>query len=121
MSSYVEDLGRPIAHLAVEEGAAVYDRSGNRVGVVDHVLTDSSGRIFEGLIVHTHPLPGRHVFASHDQIAELHERGVVLSAQRDELHEIRDPSTRRRGSGEPADGRIEAALRRAWDWISGIR
>jgi uncharacterized protein YrrD len=117
----VEDLGRPIAYLAVDDGTPVYDRSGERIGVVDHVLTERDGRIFEGLIVHTLPLPGRHVFANHDQIAELRERGVVLSVQRDALPEVRDPSSRRAGPGETRDGRLEGALRRAWDWISGVR
>jgi hypothetical protein len=39
----------------------------------------------EGVIIHTHPLPGRHLYADVDQIAEIHERGVVLSVTKQEL------------------------------------
>jgi hypothetical protein len=91
----VEDLGPPIAHLALEEGTPVYDRSGERLGVVDRVVTDRDGDIFEGVIIHTLPLPGRHLYANHDQIAELRERGVLLSVHRDALHELSSPSETR--------------------------
>ena len=43
--------------------------------------------IFEGIVIHTRPLPGRHLFARHDEIAELRERGVVLRTLVDELAE----------------------------------
>ena len=82
----MEDLGSPIAYTVLEEGTPVYDRNGKRIGVVEHVVADLQSDIFDGLIVHTHPLPGRHRFADVDQIAELHERGVLLSIERDELH-----------------------------------
>ena len=32
-------------------------------------MTDDDGDIFEGVIIHTLPLPGRHLYANHDQIA----------------------------------------------------
>ena len=73
------------------------------------------------MIVHTHPLPGKHLFADVEQIAELHEHGVVLAVDRDELHEPPDESTRMRGSDEAAETPLEAPLRRAWDWLSGRR
>jgi hypothetical protein len=104
-------LGRPIAYPAVAEGSPVYDREGDRVGVVEHVVADKGTDIFDGIVVHT--LPGRRLFADADQIAALHERGVLLSVHRDGLH---DPGSRR----EPqADGDQLAALRRAWDWVRG--
>jgi uncharacterized protein YrrD len=112
----VEDLGPPIAFSVLEEGTPVYDRGGKRIGVVEEVLSDRD--IFEGLIIHTHPLPGRHRFADVDQIAELHERGVLLSVGRDEL---REPSDSRPETGETLEGPVERRLRRAWDWIRGRR
>jgi rRNA processing protein Gar1 len=112
----VDDLGPPIAYIALEEGAPVYDASGDRVGVVEHVLGDMSADVFDGLIVHTKPLPGKHLFADVDQIAEMRERGVVLSVERGELHEPRDRRDRGR---EPLESPLEARVRRAWDWISG--
>jgi hypothetical protein len=108
-----EELGDRIAFLALDEGTPVYDPDGHRIGVVEHVL--ATERIFEGLIVHTHPLPGRHLYAAPDQIAEIRERGVLLAVDRSALH---DPSDRagRRGGGPGS--RLEAALRRAWDWLT---
>ena len=133
----MDDLGPPIAYTVLAEGTPVYDRNGERIGVVDHVLADMQLDIFEGVIVHTLPLPGRHLFADVDQIDELHERGVLLSVARDELHEPPDEPARKRptttgwrarsrrgcaapgtGSAEPAAagsaGRPRAMRGRAW-------
>jgi uncharacterized protein YrrD len=112
----VVDLGPPTAYLALEDGTPVYDRSGEEIGVVEHVLGDATADIFDGVIIHTKPLQGKHLFADVDQIAELHERGVVLTVGPDELHE---PSAR--PEGDRQHDPIEARLRRAWDWISGRR
>ena len=118
----MDDLGPPIAYTVLEGGTPVYDHNGERVGVVDHVLADMQHDIFEGVVVHTLPLPGRHLFADVDQIAELRERGVVLSVGRDELHQPPVESTRRKSDedGSP-ENPLESRLRRAWDWISGRR
>jgi hypothetical protein len=106
-----DQLGAPTAFTALSDGTPVFDPDMKRVGVVEHVL--AVGGIFEGLVVHTYPLPGRHLYADADQVAEIRERGVVLSVPRGELH---DPAQERRradhGSG------LEARLRRAWDWIA---
>jgi hypothetical protein len=114
----VEELGRPIAYLVLNEGTPVHDRQGNRIGVVEHVLADEVVDIFHGLIVHTHPLPGRHLFADADQIAAIHERGVLLSVDRDELHEPSDRPESRDTDDESVESPLQARLRRAWDWLS---
>jgi uncharacterized protein YrrD len=116
-----DDLGRPVAHLALREGVPVYDRSGERIGVVDRVMADDKTGIFEGVIVHTVPLPGRHLYADHRQVAELRERGVLLSVDRDALYELSRRPAAPAGSEQSAEGSLEAHLRRAWDWISGTR
>jgi uncharacterized protein YrrD len=114
----VEDIGRPIAYLVLGEGTPVYDKNGDRIGVVEHVLADGQLDIFEGVIVHTRPLPGHHLFADADQIAELHERGVVLAVGRDELHEPSEKSAAKDlGSDDRPESPLAARLRRAWDWI----
>jgi hypothetical protein len=115
------ELGQPVAYLALQEGTPVYDRTGERVGVLEHVVVDEPTDIFEGLIVHTLPLPGRHLFADADQIAALHERGVLLSVHRDELHDPSQKSTRQPNPDNPTpvESPLQARLRRAWDWISG--
>jgi uncharacterized protein YrrD len=118
----LDDLGPPIAYTVLEEGTPVYDRHGERIGVVDRVLADMQLDIFEGVIVHTLPLPGRHVFADVEQIGELHERGVLLAVERDELHEPPDePNAKKRDSGDRVQNPLEARLRRAWDWLRGRR
>ena len=116
------DLGPPIAFVALREGTPVYDARRKRIGVVDEVVADEQAAIFEGLVVHTLPLPGRHLVADADQIAELHERGVLLSVDRSALRR----ANRVRDAGE-SDGEdqlenpVQATLRRVWDRISGRR
>jgi uncharacterized protein YrrD len=116
-----EDLGAPVSHLVLAEGVPVYDRGGHRMGVVDHVMADDLTGIFEGLIIHTLPLPGRHVYAHFKQIAELRERGVLLSVDADALHELSESSARRRGPQRARESPLHAALRKAWDWLTGVR
>jgi rRNA processing protein Gar1 len=119
----VEDLGPPIAYTVLDEGTPVFDPGGKRIGVVERVMGDMQLDIFEGVILHTRPLPGRHLYADMNQIAELHERGVVLTVTRDELHEPPDEAKRkqREDSGERVENPLEARLRRAWDWLTQRR
>jgi sporulation protein YlmC with PRC-barrel domain len=117
----MDELGAPVSHLALAEGVPVYARDGEYVGVVDRVMTDDVTGIFEGLIVHTRPvIGGRHLFASHDQIAELRERGVRLAVDRSELYELDEHSGRRSGDERPEPA-IETLLRKAWDLLTGAR
>jgi len=109
-----DQLGPRIAYLALKEGTPVYDRDWNRVGVVEHVM--AVGGIFEGVIIHTYPLPGRHLYADATQIADIHERGVLLSVAKEALHDPRKESRRRRRVGR--ESTLEARLRRAVDWMT---
>jgi uncharacterized protein YrrD len=109
-----EELGPPVAHLALADGTPVYDRDGNRIGVVEHVM--DVGGIFEGVVIHTHPLPGHHLYADPDQITEIRERGVMLSVGREDLHDPRAESAHRQR--HRAETTLEARIRRAWDRIS---
>jgi uncharacterized protein YrrD len=116
----VDDLGPPIAYTVLAEGTPVYDRNGRRIGVVDHVLADMQLDIFEGVIVHTRPLPSRHLFADVEQIAELRERGVLLAVERDDLHRPPDePNAKKRDKDDSVESPLGARLRRAWDWLGG--
>jgi hypothetical protein len=87
---------------------------------VEHVLADLDLDLFHGLIIHTKPFPGRHLYADADQIAELHEGGVALAVEKGDLQEPSVASAR-----PPTENRqetpLEARVRRAWDWISGHR
>jgi hypothetical protein len=116
------DLGPPIAFVAVREGTPVYDAQRKRIGVVEEVVADEQAAIFEGVVVHTLPLPGRHLVADVDQIASLHERGILLSVERSALRR-----SSRRGGGRERDAEdqlehpVQAALRRLWDRIARRR
>jgi hypothetical protein len=115
------DLGNPVAYTVLRDGVPVYDPDGERIGVVEHVLADEISDIFEGLVIHTHPLPGTHRLAMPEQIQGMYERGVRLSVGRDELFEPTAEAEHRHhyDGGPPFEERIERALRRAWDRIAG--
>jgi sporulation protein YlmC with PRC-barrel domain len=119
--SHSEDLGALVAHLALKEGVPVYDIHGRRVGVVEQVVSDELTGIFEGLVIHTLPLPGRHLYAGHDHVAELRERGVRLAVDGDALQELGERSGRASGGEDGVESRLQMFLRRAWDWLSGVR
>jgi hypothetical protein len=115
------DLGPLIAFRALAEGTPVYDLGGHRIGVVEEVLAEPPGGIFEGVVVHTLPLPGRHRRALPDQISEIHRDGVLLSVGADELpeeggrrHGVRD----RAPSPEPP---LQRLARRVLDTLGGRR
>jgi hypothetical protein len=58
------------------------------------------------------------LFADADQVAELHERGVLLSVHRDELYDPSEELTARHGSVErPVESPLQTRLRHALDWI----
>ena len=116
-------LGRPIAYLALTEGTPVLDPRRDRIGVVDDVVADERTDVFHGVLVHTVPLPGRHLYADAGQIAGLYERGVLLSVNADALTPPPEPP---RPAYRPEESLLvsspenplEAGLRRAWDWIT---
>ena len=106
--------------FGLRDGVPVYDSDGESVGVVDRVMADGKTGIFEGLIIHTRPvLGGRHLFASHDQIAELREQGVRLAVRRADLYALDESAGRRSREAGGPEPPIEAMLRKAWDWLSG--
>jgi uncharacterized protein YrrD len=105
-----EDIGAPISYLVLRPGASVYDRSGDRVGTVEHVLADDREDVFHGLIVKT---PIGHRYASSDVVDGLFERGVIVAAPADQLPEP---------SADPAaqtveDEQLVNQLKRAWEWL----
>ncbi|HEX8123914.1 MAG TPA: hypothetical protein VF549_21875 [Solirubrobacteraceae bacterium] len=114
------DLGPPIAFIALREGTPVYDAQRKRIGVVEEVVADEHAAIFEGVVVHTLPLPGRHLVADADQIAALHERGVLLSVGRAALRRS-GGGARRSAAEDQLEHPVQAALRRVWDRITRNR
>jgi CheY-like chemotaxis protein len=105
-----EDLGEPISYLVLADGTPVWDRAGDRVGTVEHVLADDREDLFHGLVIKTHD---GHRYASSDQVDGIYERGVIVAVPAEQLAE---PSTD--GPAEAADDdRLRNGLRRAWEWL----
>jgi uncharacterized protein YrrD len=118
----MRDLGAKIAFTAVREGTPVYDAGRTRVGVVDEVIADGTAGIFKGIIIHTAPLPGRHLVADVEQIAALHERGVLLCVERSALRAERRNAAAMTANADPAlEPPIHAVLRRMWDRMTRRR
>jgi uncharacterized protein YrrD len=117
----MRDLGAKIAFTAVREGTPVYDVGRARVGVVDEVIADGTAGIFKGIIIHTAPLPGRHLMADVDQIDALHERGVLLSVERSALGAERRHAANTANADPALEPPIHAVLRRIWDRMTRRR
>jgi hypothetical protein len=121
--SGTDDLGAPVSYLTLEEGTAVLSADGDELGDVAHVLADEEEDIFDGIVIDTAPGPAGWRFADAAQVAELHERGVLLRVGAQVLHEPTenpaamevDPAAEEEGTGR----RLEEKLKRAWDYISG--
>jgi hypothetical protein len=116
----MDDLGAPIAYLALAEGTAVYGADGGAAGTVAHVLADEGADVFDGLVIDT---PDGHRFADVSQVATLHERGVVLTLDAAAAADLPQPSENPPALDvNPADAEeseLSQKLRRAWDFLSG--
>ena len=118
--SGTDDLGAPMSYLALAEGTAVHSADGEEVGEVAHVLADEETDIFDGIVI-AHGV-GRHTFADAEQVAEIHERAVVLTLTAAEAEALPEPSENpavMEDDPSEHEGRLGHKLRRAWDLISG--
>jgi uncharacterized protein YrrD len=103
-----EDLGEPRSYLVLADGTPVYDRAGNAVGTVVHVLADDQQDVFHGLLIDT----GQgHRFAGGDQVDGIFEHGVIVQVPAGQLPE---PSA---DAAARATGDDKSGLRRAWEWL----
>jgi PRC-barrel domain len=119
--SGTDDLGAPVSYLALEEGTAVLTADGEQLGHVAHVLADEETDIFDGIVI-AHGV-GRHTFADAEQVAEIHERGVMLTLTTAEAEALPEPSENpavmEDDPSEPEGSALGNKLRRAWDLLSG--
>ncbi len=118
-----QDLGPPIAYLALEPGIPVFASDGERAGKLTHVLAVPDDDIFEGIVLDMRSGPGGHRFADVSQIAELHERGIVLTLDSDAAKSLPEPAegpaVLEAGPDDVVPDRLSDKLRRAWRMISG--
>jgi len=99
-----EDLGAPQSFLVLADGTPVYDRAGDSVGTVAHVLADDKDEIFQGLVIKT---TDGHRYAAASQVDGLFEHGAIVAVPAAELPV---PS-------EEEDDSFGDGLRRAWNWL----
>ena len=125
----MDDLGAPGSYLTLAEGTPVYSSDGQSMGKVAHVLAEPAADIFDGLVIDQSVLPGGHRFADSEQVAEIHERGVVLTIDAAAAADLPEPGKSAAAmeiSGEDFverewDDELEGKLKRAWDFLSGKR
>lgn len=103
-----EDLGAPQSFLVVADGTAVYDRAGDKIGTVEHVLSDDQNEIFHGVLLKT---GHGHRYAPAAQIDGLYEHGVIVAVPAEQLPEPSEETLAESGDSF-GDG-----LRRAWNWL----
>jgi hypothetical protein len=115
------DLGDPISYLVLAKGTPVLCSDGHELGRVEHVLADVDADVFDGVIVELSG--GGHRFVDAPEVADIHERGVVLGideAAAARLHEPRaNPAALETGPDDTTRAGLDDKLRRAWDYLSG--
>jgi hypothetical protein len=119
-----DERGAPISYMVLAEDTAVYSADGARLGTVKRVLADTEADIFDGLIVDT---GDGDRFVDAPNVAELYERGVVLTLSSEDAQHMPEPTaspavmepTPDDIAGDTAGDTIAHRLRQAWDRISG--
>ncbi len=100
----------------------MYSADGQRIGTVGHVLAAEDEDVFDGIVI-SHPDSGGHRFADADEIAEIGDRGVLLTLGREACEALPEPSANpavmRDDPAESRSDALEDKLRRAWDYVSG--
>jgi hypothetical protein len=118
----MDDLGAPISFLTLSKGVLVYSSDGEEVGKVEYVLSAPNIDIFDGIVLDTSVLPGGHRFVDAPEVAEIYERGVVLTIDATAARDLPEPGANPGSIDvDPGEfsGKRESKLRRAWDLISG--
>jgi hypothetical protein len=123
----MEDLGERCSYLTVPRNVPVYSSDGERVGRVVRVLAAREADMFDGIVFDTTRGPGGHRFVDAPEVAECHERGILLRIDAAAAAALPKPSANPGAlSVNPADlvgggGGGRGFLRRAWDSLSGRR
>jgi hypothetical protein len=116
----MDDLGAPSSYLTLEPGVEVFSRDGEKLGTVEHVLADHDLDVFDGIVIDASGLK----FVDADQVAEIHERGVVLTLTLADAESLPEPSDNPAvmevtGPEDVDRSEFREKLRRAWEAISG--
>ena len=120
----MSDLGAPSSYLALQSGADVFSRDGDRVGEVRHVLADFDADVFDGIVLDSSALPGGLRFADSAQVDAIYDRWVVLTLVTQEAERLPEPSDNPgslevHGVEDVDRTELREKLRRAWEVVSG--
>ena len=119
----MENLGEPSSYLTVSKGVPVFSSDGENLGRVVRVLSAPNIDMFDGIVFDTTAGPGGHRFVDAPEVAEVHERGVVLKLDAEAAERLPEPSANPgvlEADGDDAPpGPLQQKLSRAWDLISG--
>jgi hypothetical protein len=116
------DLGAQISYMALEAGTNVICSDGEVVGTVAHVLAVEEKDIFDGIVIDRSTGEGGMHFVDAPEVAEIRERGVVLTISSDEVDALPKPEANpavMEHHADDSESGLQHKLRRAWDMISG--
>ena len=118
------DLGEPASYLTLGKGAQVIASDGEDVGTVEHVLADEDVEVFDGIVFDSQLGPGGWRFADSEQVADVYERGVVLTLDAEAAKALPEPTKNpaaldSHGEEDAPPSELQRKLQRAWDLISG--
>ncbi|MGI8726152.1 MAG: hypothetical protein ACR2K6_00530 [Solirubrobacterales bacterium] len=83
------DHGHAIHYAALEEGTAVYDSEGERVGVVRQTVDNYREHILDGLVIED--TGGEIRFVDGPEVSRTFERGVLLTIDAAEVARLDPP------------------------------
>ena len=107
-----EDLGAPVAYTVLTGGTTVYDRSGARVGEVEHVLADDREDLFHGLVLKT---ADGYRFAPAAQVDGLFQNGVIVAVP---VAQLPEPSADPAAQQALEDDGLMGHLKAAWNKVT---
>jgi hypothetical protein len=115
--------GDPASDLTLEEGTDVISAHGDRVGVVEHVLSDKETGIFDGIVIDIRLGPGGLRFVDAPEVAEIRADAVVLTVPTAGIEQLPEPApspaVMEHHGVEDTESPLEHKPRRAWEIISG--
>jgi hypothetical protein len=88
------------------------------------VLADPDLDVFDGVVIDTSELPGGLRFADASQIAEIYDRGIVLTIDAHGANTLPEPAENPgtlevHGVEDVDSSELREKLRRAWELVSG--
>jgi sporulation protein YlmC with PRC-barrel domain len=117
--------GEPQSYLTLAKGTDVISSDGERVGVVELVLSDQKLEVFDGVVIDTESGPGGLHFVDGPEVGEIYENAVIIKVAAADVAALpkpaENPAVMEHHADEGMPGALSMKLRRAWDFLSGNR